>query len=60
MPKPTIDRLPRDETFADLDRACTKFLLARDPAFRKGREYFAKHRDAHNARQKQKALSTKH
>ena len=41
---------PREETFADLARACTKFLLERDPKYRRDYERFSPSRDAYNAR----------
>ena len=28
------------ETFADVDRACTKWLLEHDPVFKRSHEYF--------------------
>ena len=51
MPTTTTDPTPaRAVTFQDLDRACTKWLLARDPAYRRTYEKYQPQRDARNAR----------
>ena len=58
MPTTTTDPTPaRADTFQDLDRACTKFLLARDPAYRKSYEKYQSRRDARNSRRAEKAAA---
>ena len=51
---------PTRDTFADLHRACHRWLMKRDPGYAKSHAYFAGHREAYNERRgnKKKAPST--
>lgn len=41
---------PARESFADVRRACHRWLMRRDPAYRREREYYAAHRPGNDVK----------